>query len=902
MKRFTYFVIGIVVAVIAIIFMFGNLYLEWLWFGALGYSRVFITMIASQWGIRIISWAIYFLFILANLLMIKGAVRDFLNRESSDDKIINLPYQRPDLTRRLNIIFIIASAVLAFMFSSYTGSYWLTIQQFFNKASFGYEDPIFNKDVGFYVFNLPFYQIFYQYLISMFALTFIAVTAIYFLSNPPRRSEKGFILLPKGQKHVSILLALVLLTKAWGYRLDAYRLLYSPRGVAFGASYTDIHAQLPGLRILMFIALLLAGLLILNMFIKRAKLIVYTLAVFLIASVLLGNVYPGLIQKFQVEPNEFNKEKPYIEYNIKFTQKGYGLDKIESKIFPAEDGLTFEDIKEASGTLNNVRLWDYRPLKQTYSQLQEIRPYYKFKQIDTDRYIINGVYRQVMLAARELDQTKLSERAQTWVNKRLQYTHGYGIAMSPVNEITTEGLPRLFIKNIPPRSEIDIEVKRPEIYYGELTDEYVIVKTTTKEFDYPKGGTNAYTTYEGKGGVPLGSIGRRLLYALKFGDYKMLLSGSLTSESRIMYDRNIKRRISKIAPFLKYDRDPYLVINEGRLFWIQDAYTVTDMFPYSEPYQGINYIRNPIKVVVDAYNGDVKFYLIEPEEPIAKSLSGVFPTLFRSIDEMPEGIRPHIRYPEDLFTIQAGIYTIYHMNDPKVFYNKEDQWQIPNEVFAGETQPVEPYYTIIQLPGEQEPEYVLMQPYSPITKNVMISWMAGRSDGDNYGKLVVYLFPKEKLVYGPSQIEAKIDQNSQISQQLTLWNQRGSSVIRGNLLVLPIKNSIMYVEPIFLQAEQSQLPELIRVIVAYGDNVVMERSLGEALSRIFGAEAPPIEVTPPPKELPPEEPRTIKELINKANELFNTAQDRQRVGDWAGYGDALKQLEEVLRQLQDAAK
>lgn len=885
------------IVIVGLILLFGNIYLEYLWFDNLGYSSVFLTVVLSKWGIRVLSWFIYFSFILVNLLITGKYIKEFLYRSDNDRSVvIDLPYKGVFFPGRINLALLVISAVVAFLFTSFAGGYWLEVLQFFKGAKFNLTDPIFNKDIGFYVFRLPFLKFFYQYVFLLLSITLLAVAAIYFITNPPRRINGKWDFFPRGQLHVTVLLAMVFVTKAFGYVLQMYDLLYSPRGVAFGASYTDIHAQLPGLRILFIISLGLALLVLANLFLKRSRLVVYTVIGLIAASMVLGNIYPSLVQKFIVEPNEFNKEKPYIEYNIKMTQHAYGLDQIEVKNFPASDNLTSRDLKESDGTIRNIRLWDYRPLQQTYSQLQEIRPYYELQNIDTDRYTIDGVYRQVMVAARELDQDKLSAKAQTWVNKRLQYTHGYGIVMSPVNEVTPDGLPRLFIKNIPPVNSVDLHITRPEVYYGEMTDEMVITKTRTKEFDYPKGQVNAYTTYEGDGGVPIGSFLRRVLFALKFGDFKILLSNSLTPESRIMYDRNILRRVNKIAPFLRYDRDPYLVLNDGKLFWIQDAYTVTIRFPYSEPYGEINYIRNSVKVVIDAYNGSVDFYVVDPEEPIVKTLRTIFPRLFKPFEEMPEGLKDHIRYPEDLFKIQARVYTTYHMTDPRVFYNKEDQWEIPREVYANETIEVEPYYTILELPGENEPEFILMQPFSPLKKNVMISWMAGRCDAEHYGKLLVYLFPKDKQVYGTSQIEARIDQDPYISQQLSLWNQRGSNVIRGNLLVLPVKDSIIYVEPVYLQAEQSQIPELIRVIVAYRESVVMEPTLQDALAAIF-------EVKPqrPEKPVEPEERLSMKELIQRANELFLRAQERQRQGDWAGYGELLDQLEEVLNRLSQMA-
>jgi uncharacterized membrane protein (UPF0182 family) len=900
LKRIARVVIFLLVVFIVAVFALSNFYTDFLWFSNLGFQSVYITGIVARIGIVIASFLIFYVFVYINLILTRKAVISFIDR-FSENEFIHIPFGGLLTRKRIGLGIAIAAAVLSGLFSTFTGPYWLTVLQYLNRAPFGVNDPIFNKDAGFYVFTLPIYELINQYIMTLLIITALAVGLIYFLTNPMRRTERGWNLLPEGNKHVSILLSLIFINKAWGYLLQSYNLVYSPRGVAFGASYTDMHAQLPGYRVLFVITLVLAGLLLVNTLFKKPRLIIYTLVSLIGASILLGSVYPSVIQRLRVEPNEYNREKPYIEHNIKFTQIAFGLDKVERTTFPAEQNLSFEDVEANPGTFENIRLWDYRAAQQTYSQLQEIRPYYKFNQLDTDRYTIDGRYRQVLLAPRELDQTKISTGAQNWLNQRLQYTHGYGVVMNPMNEVTSERLPRLFLKDIPPKSIVDIEVERPEIYYGELTNDYVIVKTKAQEFDYPKGETNAYTTYEGNGGVPVGSFLRRIMFALRFGDYRMLLSGNITGESRVMFNRNIAQRVEKIAPFLRFDKDPYLVVSDGKLYWMHDAYTVTNRYPYSEPFQGINYIRNPVKIVTDAYNGSVSFYAIDPDEPILKSLAGVFPALFKPFDAMPEDLKKHIRYPEDLFDIQASVYLTYHMNDSRVFYNKEDRWQIPNEIYAGETVPVESYYTILQLPGEDEPEYILMQPYSPITKNVMIAWMAGRSDGDNYGKLMLFMFPKEKQVYGPSQIEARIDQNPIISQQLTLWSQRGSQIIRGNLLVLPIKDSILYVEPLFLQAQQSQFPELVRVIAAYGETVVMEPTLGEALAAVFREEPPAQQEQHEQREQqerPEQEPATMKELIEKANQLFETAQGRLKEGDWAGYGEAINELEMVLNQMR----
>ena len=529
----------------------------------------------------------------------------------------------------------------------------------------------------------------------------------------------------------------------------------------------------------------------------------------------------------------------------------------------------------------------------------EIRPYYSFNDIDIDRYVIDGKYRQVMLSPRELVQKDLPEQGKTWLNQRLKYTHGYGIAMSPVNEVATEGLPHLFIRDIPPRFTTDLKIDRPEIYYGEKTDEVVFVNTRTEEFDYPSGDENVWTRYEGESGVRINSWGRKLALAWVFGDYKMLLSDDITNDSYVLFNRNIHERTEKIAPFLRFDQDPYVVISDGKLFWIQDAYTCTAMYPYSSPFdsQGNNYIRNSVKVVVDAYSGATTFYLADVTDPVVQSYASIFPHLFKPIEKMPKGLFEHVRYPEDMFLIQAEMFTVYHMQDPQVFYNKEDKWNIPNELIDNKQASMSPYYIIMRLPGESEPEYIQMLPFTPNRKQNMIAWLCARSDGDNYGKLLVYNFPKQELIFGPMQIESRINQDSNIAQQLTLWDQKGSRTFKGNLMVIPINQSILYVEPLYLQAEQSQIPELRRVILVYGDRVVMEETLDQGLAKLF---APGKEPKTSAQEIDktPETDSTIAELIKEARKHYDKAQAAIKDGDWAGYGASIKQLEGVIGRME----
>lgn len=784
-----------------------------------------------------------------------------------------------------------ASAFVAFLFSAASGEHWLTILNFINRSSFGLTDPILNRDVGFYVFELPFFLFVKDYLTTILVLSILLIGGLYFaISMSPENSLGRWWNYLEGKKHLSFLVSLLFLVKALDYRLKIYEILFSPRGAAFGAGYTDVTVQIPALRILMVLALILGVFLMVKSFKPDARSLPLAAGALIIASLFLGSIYPAAIQSFRVEPNELVLETPFLEHNIALTRIAYDLEDVQSQMYSISGQLDSDTLKENQGTIQNIRLWDYRPIKTTYNQLQGIKNYYRFHDIDIDRYTLDGTYRQVMLSAREMDQTELPEGAKTWVNQRLKYTHGYGFTMSPVNEVTSDGLPQFMVRNIPPVTQTDLAIDRPEIYFGEKTDQYVFVNTKTEEFDYPMGTTNAYTMYEGEGGVTINSFLRKILFSLRFNDYNILLSNDITNESRVLFDRNIIERVRKIAPFLQYDQDPYLVVSQGRLYWILDAYTTTNRFPYSEPFGGINYIRNSVKIVINAYNGFADFYIADDTDPLIQVYSSIFPELFKPMDEAPAELLKHFRYPVGLFTLQSRVYSLYHMEDPRVFYNKEDEWTVPMENYDGQQIPVEPYYTILQLPGEKEPEFVLMLPFNPIRRDNMIAWMAARCDPGHYGERLVFRFPKEQTVLGPRQVEGRIDQSTEISSQLTLWDQRGSRVIRGNLLVLPINNSILYVEPIFLQAEQGQQPELARVIVMHGENLVMEETLQKALDRIFG-EAPDT-----PEE---DETGTVEELIVRANRLMSEAREALVQGDWAGYGRIQEELENTLRNLAE---
>ena len=660
--------------------------------------------------------------------------------------------------------------------------------------------------------------------------------------------------------------------------------------------------RVPVFRALLLVALVGAGLSVISALTPRNRPLMAAIGLYALISVG-GNVGAFALQRLVVTPDEQQREAPYLTHNIAATRQAFGLDDVEEREVSGDATLALADIENNRDTIDNVRLWDHEPLLDTFGQLQEIRTYYDFASVDNDRYFIDGEYRQIMLSSRELNSDSLPNRS--WINERLQYTHGFGVAMGPVNQVTAEGLPVLFIGDLPPTSSVDLEVEQPSIYFGELSNDYVIVNTGTDEFHYPEGDDNVSTRYDGAGGVEMSSLLRRLLFAARFGAYEILVSSQLRSESRIIYHRNIIDRVTTIAPFLRYDTDPYLVISEGRLVWMLDAYTTSSRYPYATPASNrINYIRNAVKIVVDAYNGTTTFYLAEPDEPIARTLRAIFPGFLQPLDAMPEDLRRHIRYPEGLFTLQTAIYSTFHMTNPAVFYNREDQWEVP--VIDGEQ--MQPYYTMMRLPGEPRAEFIQMLPFTPRGKNNLAAWMVARSDGDQYGRILVFQFPKQKVVFGPSQIVARVNQDPDISPQLTLWDQQGSEVIQGTLLVIPIEEALLYIRPLYLRASGGRIPELKQVIVAYQNEIAMEETLDGALTRLFGrgTGAPPARALPaaalladagsrqPEPGAPAEQPDG---LVSQAGDHYRRALQAQRDGDWAQYGEAIEQLGEVLEQL-----
>jgi uncharacterized protein len=880
-------------------------YTDWLWFEEVGYLTVFLKLAALRAGLLIGAGLSAYIFLAANLRAAVGARPPDVFWELEEP--LGLPSRlvlEPLLQRLLTPVV----SLLAFALGLAASAEWQTLLLYEGAQPFGVTDPILGQDVGFYVFRLPFWQATLGWVFRLVALTLVGTAVVYFLGRVLVLTARGPVITARARAHLLGLVAVLLAAKSLDFYLDRFELLYSQRSGIFGATYTDVHATLPALAWLAALAALCAVAAVVQIFRRRIRPVLAGIVV-LTAGWMLGVwAYPTVVQRLRVAPNALVAETPYIAHHVRLTRRALGLDRIEEREFPAQETLGLADLARNATTLRNVRLWDGAPLLATFAQLQEIRTYYKFVDVDNDRYVVDGEYQQIMLSARELSYQNLPRDPQgrdadrQWINEHLQYTHGYGAVVGPVNRITAEGLPELYIKDIPPVPKTSLRITRPEIYYGEVSNDYVFVRTRSQEIDYPAGDENVYTTYRGRGGVTVGPWWRRLLLSVRFGSYRILLSNEIMPESRVLFHRQVAERVHLVAPFFRFDPDPYLVIrDDGTLVWILDGYTVTDRFPYAERIPGIgNYVRNSVKAVVDAYHGTVTLYLADPQDPIARAYVRAFPALLQPMEAMPPDLRRHVRYPAGLFAIQARMYATYHMQDPRVFYNKEDLWSIPRPSESGRERDLEPYYTIMRLPTEPREEFVLLIPFTPLRRDNMIAWLAARSDGEAYGRLVAFLFPKQRLIYGPRQIAARIDQDPVISQQLSLWNQRGSTVIRGSMLAIPVEQSLLYVQPLYLAAEKGSIPELKRVFVAYGNQIAMEETLDASLQSIFGRRPATGVVSGRPREAAaPAAPGRSGDLVADAWDAWTRGQEALRRGDWTAYGDAQRRLEEALRGLRD---
>ncbi|MEJ2168059.1 MAG: UPF0182 family protein [Desulfobacterales bacterium] len=862
---------------------------EWLWMRQVGYLDIFWRLLSIRWSLAGLSFLVVFFYTWINLRFAATAAAAFRVPAGGDAARI---YTRTGVAISPGLLKaggLVIAAVIGLIFALNFHPEWDTYLRFHYGAAVGRSDPVFGRDVGFYLFRLPFYELIQNSLLGLTLLILLIVIFAYSYLGIFRFTPDEFL---QGSRkvigHLALLFILLIGAWGWGYYLDRFELLYSATGVVYGVGYTADNVSRITLWIMVMASILLAIMVAAAFYARRFKMLLISAASYFVLYFLIVVILPGLVQKFKVQPSELELETPYLAQNIAFTRKAFQLDQITEKTYPALNDLTLDDINRSKETIDNIRIWDWRPILQTYRQTQEIRLYYQFYQVDVDRYHLEDGYHQVMLSARELA-AALPPKARTWVNEYLQFTHGYGLVMNFVSKKEPEGLPVYMIDNIPPESAYNMTVDQPAIYYGEKTPGYRIVATNVKEFDYPQGNQNVYTSYQGKGGIRLDRLWKRILFAWTQSDLNILLTSYLAPESRIQIWRDVHERVTRIAPFLELDQDPYLVLSDGKLYWIQDAYTISDRYPYSTPYEKafkrLNYIRNSVKAVVDVYNGTVQLYVMDPRDPVLALYWRAFPDAFKDLADMPQDLKSHLRYPEDLFAIQADLYRTYHMTDPQVFYNQEDLWGFPQEKYAGTAVRFEPYYILMRLPGTKALEYLLMTPFTPQNRDNMIAWLAAKCDFPEYGHLLVYQLPKKRLTFGPIQIEAMIDQNTLISEQLSLWDQKGSRVIRGNLVVIPIDNSFLYVEPVYLIAEGINIPQLKRIIVVQGDKVVMEPTLELALKAVFGAARPEKATVAGPVQ---------SNALMRAKEEFDKAQQALEQGKWQDFGNAMEELKKVL--------
>ncbi|MFO7713021.1 UPF0182 family protein [Desulfosarcina sp.] len=817
-----------------------SFYRDWLWFSNLEHQSVLLKVMSTRIWLFLLGSAVFLAVAIPNLLAVFRTTPRTLPTDGSE---------MPPDSYRIAITLLIwlgwaAVAVGAVLMATRLAAEWELFLRFFNGVPFNETEPIFNRDFSFYIFTLPAVTFLRTWLLSVLVVIGIGAAALYYLASSLRGER--FSLSPAIRSHLALMGAFIFLLIAAGHWLGRYDLLYSPTGAVYGVGYTDHYVTMPARFFLTFVALACSGMLFFSRRFKNPRIDVYAVIAWVGLTLVFGSVLPALVQRLHVEPSELARETDYLANNIAFTRNAYGLTDIQSRSHPAQGKVDEQAVADNQGTIQNIRLWDEGPLLQSYNQIQFFRLYYDFMAVHTDRYRVDGQLRQVMLATRELSAEKLPAEAQRWVNRHLQFTHGYGVAMTPVTEVDRGGRPGFFIKDVPPAGAIPLT--RPDIYYGLKSLDFLIVRSGMQEFNYPGPDGPAYVRYEGKGGVQLSSFFRRLIYSIKFMDVNILISGEIASDSRIQYRRTVPERFATVTPFLMRDQEAYAVVADGRLFWIQDAYTFTRRYPYATPYMdSFNYIRNSVKAVVDAYHGTIDYYVADPSDPMIMTYQAIFPGLFKPLEEMPGYLKEHLRYPLDLFTIQSQMLLQYHMEDHVVFYNKEDQWSIPVQSSFGQTQALKPYYIVARLPGEEKEEFLLIQPFTPSDRHNLVGWIAARSDGEHYGKMELFRFPSGRHVDGPNQVEARIDNDAVISEQFTLWGQVGSEVFRGILLVVPIGDAVLYAEPVFLKPEALDFPELRRIILADSHRVVMQQTLDSAINDLTGR-PPGVEADPSAEE------------------------------------------------------
>jgi uncharacterized membrane protein (UPF0182 family) len=961
-------VLGILlIVVIALSTRLATFYTDVLWFESIGFVRVFWTLLSTQFVLGLVAGLIMTALLAGNLLLARRLAPRYRIPTQAEEgveryRVLIEPIARP--------LLIVVAVVVGVLSGLNIAPQWQRYVLWANSSEFGLTDPQFGRDLGFFVFDLPFLTLVNTWLFTALVITVLMTLVAHYVFGGIRPQAQGQRLTPQVNVHLSVLLAALVAVRAWGFWLDRYMLSYSERGQVTGLSYTDVNAELLALQLLTIIAAVCVVLFLVNIRFRGWLLPAAGVGILVVAAVVLAGVYPAIVQRLQVDPQELPRERPFIERNLELTRFGFNLslDEVAFEDFPANDELSDEAVADNQTTLESIRLWDPATLQNTYQQLQELRPYYDFRDVDVDRYDLDGNQQQVMLSVREVATADLPDQARTWQNQALVYTHGYGLVSSAVSTRRNDGQPVFLVNDIPPQGVEELEIDNPRIYVGEEPPPYSIVGTTEDELDYDLGQGQPVERfrYDGEDGVFISSPLRRLAFALRFGEPNVLLSSLITGESRVMYNRSVRDRVQKVAPYLKLDHDPYPVAVDGRVKWILDAYTTSDMLPYSErtdlgqatiseqqqltavtdeegqisfeersvPVQGLsgraNYIRNSVKAVVDAYDGTVTLYVVDPEDPVIQSWRKVFPDSFTEGAQASDELREHFRYPEDMFRVQSSMFTTYHIPTADGFYNKDDAWEIPadaqfqaNQPDSQEQRAMRPYYLLMRLPGEEDEEFALIQPFSPAQRNNLIGWLAGRSDGEQYGQLKAYRMPPTKTVFGPEQIQARINQDDAVSEQITLWNQSGSRVRYGNLLVIPVEDSLLYAQPLFLRADQSEIPELRRTVLVFGDQVVMEDTLEDALQALFGSAAPGVEL-PEGAEQPvaggdggeggdgggdavatPEAPSggdlsdpAVADALQRAIEAFDAADEALAEGDLGTYQEQTAAAEAALREVE----
>ncbi|PBB06598.1 UPF0182 family membrane protein [Salimicrobium humidisoli] len=866
---------------------------DYIWMGSVGYQDSYMTILTSKLMLGVVGFILFAIFTYMTLSWIRNVYVGHFTAGQLPPFINNKKQSRL-LTLVIAIIVGLLGSVLV------QGVGWEPWLKFLNYESFGVKDPHFDRDVSFYMFVLPFIEFVLSIVLGLAIFFFLVEIGFYSVYNMYRMNRKA-------QMHMGITLAIIGILLAFQHVLEPFRSLLTNQvnvvqeSVVHGLSYTDDVVNNPASYVMAGVALLGTIWVIVALFRGRWKSMVAPIILYIAVGVLAQGA-SMIVQNFVVSPNEFSKESPYLEESLSMTRTAYDLDNMTEDQHPGADSLDQSMVERNQDTINNVRINDARPILSVYNQLQTFRTYYEFNDIDIDRYNVDGEYEQVFLGARELNTEDLPSQAKTWVNQNLRYTHGYGISMSNVNEITPQGQPEYMVENLPPEGKPEVE--RPQVYFGEEDYDSVIVNSGVEEFDYPAGDENMSNTFEADSGVPLSGI-NRALFAINEGSFRMFVSDQVTGDSKILQTRNIMDRVERIAPFLTYDEDPYIFIREdGTMDWMIDAYVTEENYPYSEPYSEDNsYIRNSVKVTVDAYTGEVDFYAVNPEEPLLRTYQQIFPDLFT--EKVPEDVKSHFRYPIDLFKIQAQMYQTYHMTNLEVFYNREDYWEIPTEKYFNEDITMEPYYVTMRLPEAEEEEFVLMTPFTPRNRQNMIAWMGVRNDGEHYGEKVVYEFPKQENVYGPQQIENRINQDSNISQQLNLWSQGGSEVIRGNLLVLPIEDTVLYAEPVYIESSnETSLPEVKQVIVAYQDQIVMEPTFDKALEVLLSRIDPEVEAPEEGGEDSQGEGQSsgleTNETLQEISDLFGQYQQQMSDGNYEEAGRIMEEIQSKLQSSQNS--